>query len=1122
MAETEQLPTPLELERDLKNVTKAADRIQKTFDIIKIFLKAVQHQQNIRKISRIIENPFDDELVYRSLIELYGSIYALYQKIKEKTGSKVQFAEAKIGDRMAKEIMDEAIDRIVFLYERDVLLAPIRTDLSSKKGELGPAMYSEKVKRSGRNLISSIESQTNELLPTASQICQNFKGVAGTVVGKDDRKKHEREKYEDVWLIYQAEEIVKDRIKEIGAFQKEKQTLLGKLIDDFVALAVACQEKIDSLKFLQEKSQETLQKSFGEEQTTEHLDLQAEIKGAKEKAAKIGVAYVKLREIQKMLITLKNLIEKFPGIADNIEFYIESNYQAKSVQHFLDEITDEMKSVFGKRNIEAFEIISTLEYKLKANSLLYDAAGYYQAASYMEKDMTDHMTRFFQEKQQKEIAQKVTDALDKYGMTAMIKQLHSCVNRIKKKNNRMHMTLLRYGKKLAAYNEKTSPQNREQNKAELINNLKSLLHSIDSEVQQSVVPNYQHCQEIYQGFSEETIEDKHVGEQVIRCFFELTRQQKPIGMKKEELQNFQKFKLYSKMKPHSGMQSYFVKALKEFVKGEDSSDILPDNIAKRFDFEMEGLNRKLSEKYKDNIPLSTGEIAVKLIAESITAKEIESFARVVPSVPRNELRLVNLPGKAFVDIAARHSDFIRAQAQRQFVLLNAGEEPQSENEIMFKDLSAMELIKKAYGVLNNYMEPLFKQIDEEATKERDFVGREGSKWQKELEQVIFELQEQIGFAVEKSQPAGTDIRAYTAEEVKFMKRHIHPDQIDKLDELFSNEYEVDITSQLFELEDLVVDVVQGFYKLMEADEILRKEFEEIQSEKKKLHLGGNTEHLEEKIKRVESLRWQKRIEDLLKHWEFGINKALPTSDKKPKKEVKLRSFDQADLQTMAVNIDPGQLNRIKQNISIIRHHAQGKQEQILFNRGAAPLTVAQCSFDLLSKDEGLLIPAEKEGRQRIEMFERDDSFRDDVDEILAKSAPGGAAAAPRRPTSKKSPDKPSSDMAPMQLNKLISALRSRLTGKALSEALPKVTVKNLQTYALALTAGQFQNVAWLVKDRIKLPDIYPEERVLVIVSRNCLQLAKQNKTPHADDIMEMEVEIRLVQQRYQTIVAQKK
>ena len=1122
MAETEQLPTPLELERDLKNVTKAADRIQKTFDIIKIFLKAVQHQQNIRKISRIIENPFDDELVYRSLIELYGSIYALYQKIKEKTGSKVQFAVAKIGDRMAKEIMDEAIDRIVFLYERDVLLAPIRTDLSSKKGELGPAMYSEKVKRSGRNLISSIESQTNELLPTASQICQNFKGVAGTVVGKDDRKKHEREKYEDVWLIYQAEEIVKDRIKEMGAFQKEKQTLLGKLIDDFAGLAVACQEKIDSLKFLQEKSQETLQKLSGEEQTTEHLDLQAEIKGAKEKAAKIGVAYVKLREIQKMLITLKNLIEKFPGIADNIEFYIESNYQAKSVQHFLDEITDEMKSVFGKRNIEAFEIISTLEYKLKANSLLYDAAGYYQAASYMEKDMTGHMTRFFQEKQQKEIAQKVTDALDKYGMTAMIKQLHSCVNRIKKKNNRMHMTLLRYGKKLAAYDEKTSPQIREQNKAELINNLKSLLHSIDSEVQQSVVPNYQQCQEIYQGFSEETIEDKHVGEQVIRCFFELTRQQKPIGMKKEELQNFQKFKLYSKMKPHSGMQSYFVKALKKFVKGEDSSDILPDNIAKRFDFEMEGLNRKLSEKYKDNIPLSTGEIAVKLIAESITAKEIESFARVVPSVPRNELRLVNLPGKAFVDIAAQHSDFIRAQAQRQFVLLNAGEEPQSENEIMFKDLSAMELIKKAYGVLNNYMEPLFKQIDEEATKERDFVGREGAKWQKELEQVIFELQEQIGFAVEKSQPAGTDIRAYTAEEVKFMKRHIHPDQIDKLDELFSNEYEVDITSQLFELEDLVVDVVQGFYKLMEADETLGNEFEEIQSEKKKLHLGGNTEHLEEKIKQVECLRWQKRIEDLLKHWEFGINKALPTSNKKPRKEVKLRNFDQTDLQTMAVNIDPGQLNRIKQNISIIRHHAQGKQEQILFNRGAAPLTVAQCCFDLLSKDEGLLVPAEKEGRQRIEMFERDDSFKDDVDEILAKSAPGGAAAAARRPTSKKSPDKPSSDLAPMQLNKLISALRSRITGKSLSEALPKVTVKNLQTYALALTAGQFQNVAWLVKDRIKLPDIYPEERVLVIVARNCLQLAKQNKTPHADDIIEMEVEIRLVQQRYQTIAAQKK
>ena len=1122
MAETEQLPVPWELERDLKNVSNPADRIKKTFDVIKIFLKATDHQQNIRKISRIIENPFDGELVYRSLLELYGSIYSLYKKIKEKAGIKVQFNDAKIGDRMAKNVLDEAIDRIVFFYERDVLLAPIRTDLSDKKGESGPAMYSEQVKRSARNLLTSIENQTRELLPTVYHICQHFTGITPSIIGKEERKRGERDRYEEVWLIYQSEQIVIDRIKQIGTFKAEKQSALAKLIDDFIGLRIACQEKIESLGFVKTKSQKQLEKITGEEKTTQHLELADQIKSAAERISKITSGITKLKDTEKMLITLHNLITKFPGIADNIEFYMESGYQAKSVQHFLDEIAEEMKAVFGQRNIEAFEIIATLEYKLRANSLMYDGAEYYQAASYMEKDMTDQLIRWFQEKQEKDIGAKVSEALDKYGMTAMIQQLHACLNRIKKKNNRMHKAMQRFGKKLGEYNEKTSPHVREQSKNELIKNLQYLLQRIDSEISQSVVPNYQHCQEIYQAFSEENIEDKHIGEQVIRCFFELARLGKPIGMKKEELQNFQKFKLYQKMKPNPGMQAYFVKALKKFVKGEDCIEIFPDQIAENFDYEVENITRKLATKHKENLSIPKAELAIKLLSESITPREVESFARVVPSIPRNELRLAYAPGRGFVEIAQKYQEFLRTQSQRQFVLLNPGEEPQSENEIMFKELSAMELVKKAYGILYNYMEPLFKTIHEENQKELDFVSRERSKWQKELDQIIVELQEQVNFAKEKSEPEESNFRILSEDEIDLMKKYIHSDQMDKLEDIFGRTYDVDTDSQLFELEDLVVEIIQGFFKQLEADDLLRSEFEEIQEEKRKLHLGGKTENVEKKIKQIISLRWQKRIEDILKYWEFGIKKVMPKSDVKPQREIKLRNHSNEDLQSMVASINPEQLLRIRQNIAAVRKFAEGRQQQILFNRGVASLTLAQSCFDLLAKDEALMVAAEKESREKLKEFERDDTFRSDVDDILSKSDKGAGHGAfgmsgGDQTKSKKTKTSPSD-----QLNNLITAFRSRLSGKDYSGGLPKITVKNLKTYALAMTAGQFQNVAWLVKDRIHATKILSEERVLVIVARNCLKLAKGDKIPHADDILEMLPELRLIQKRHQAISTMQK
>ncbi|NQU63462.1 MAG: hypothetical protein HQ517_04140, partial [SAR324 cluster bacterium] len=878
-------------------------------------------------------------------------------------GEFVSLEKFQLGNRSAVEVLEEAVNKMIFSHERDELLAPVSADLGTKKGDYGPAMYSEQVKRIGRNLIASINSQINELLPTVTKICQGFGGVSNKFVSKQARSKSEREKYEEVWLIYQAEKAVMERISEIATISKDKVKFFQDLLDDFSKIKTAYQEKIDSLAYLREKSQNALDELLSQgEETTDKLDLEKQLVSLGEKTDKLNKGTQKLHEMERLLLTLKNLIEKFPGIENQIEFFIESDLQAKSVYKFLEEINQEMKGIFGQQNIQAFEVIGALVYKLRSTSLMYENANYYKAVTRMGADVEKFLQRTLSEKREKNINQKVAAELKRCGLENGVQIIHQSMNTIKELNNNIHQVLVELGDQFTDRNGDgkvlESPENA---RHDLKIKLEKYLTAVKKLSDEEIYRQYQKCQKQFQDFIEQNLEEKHIGEQVLRAFLELSKQGETLPMKKEELLNFQKFKLYTKMLPDSRVQLFYAETLKKFMRGEPCVEIFPTNIRLRFVSQITEIE-KLEHNYPEN-PFSETkskhETAIRFIAENVTPKEIESLARFVPCMPRNELRLTYPPGKLFIEIAEKHMAFIRKQSLRQFVLINPGDQKKNENEIVFKELAGKELIKKSYNILYRYLEPIFARISEEKGREDDFINRERRKWQKELDQIILYLQYQIDALSNENLQEEGKFRVFTYEESALMAKYINTDQFDKLESLFRRKYVVDKDSVLTDVEVFIVQLIQNFYQLMEKDELIKTVFEETQEEKRKMHLGGKTENIGRKIEEMETIIQQKNIDRLLNFWEYGINKVLPQSEQTLLGEVEQIRCSEKELTLMGNSILPDQLHRIKENLGLIRKNANEKELPILKGQGDALLKIARACYNILEKDEVMVEPQDE-------------------------------------------------------------------------------------------------------------------------------------------------------------------
>lgn len=1079
MPTLEKIAKPWELERDLKNEHDIIKKIDRVAQSTGMLLDEMEITGCRQKIDHLVQNPFDREIAYNSLFALYENIHSLASRVVEKIGPTGSLDKVKIGTRSAGEVIEEAVNRMIFQHERDELLAPVSAELGRKKGDYGPAMYSEVVKRAGRNLIMSINSQINELLPTATKICQGFSGVSNRFVTRDTRSGSERQRYEEVWLIYQAEKAAKDRIAEIASITKDKIGYFQDLLDDFEKIRITYREKMDSLIYLKEESGNALDELLNQgEETTDRSELEKQIVGLDEKIEKLQQGDGRLHEIERLLLTLKNLIEKFPQIQDQIELFLESDFQARSVYKFLEEINQEMKGIFGQQNLQAFEVIAALVFKLKSTSLMYEDANYYQATVRMSDDVTRFLQRTLEERKEKNIPARVVTELKESGIEAGVMKIHDTMNRIKALNNRIHLALVEFGDRFAdREGSGEAPGGMETAQEELKQGLGRYLEEVKKLSEDDIAIQYRKCQRKFQQFTEKNLEEKHIGEQVLRGFLDISVKGGTPPMKKEELLNFQKFKLYTRMMPNPDVQAFYSKSLKRFMRGEHCEEVTPTNIRLRFVSEI----TRLEEKERNDPttkPVSKHERAIRYIAENLTPKEVESLARFVPCMPRNELRLTYPPGKLFIDIAEKHMDFIRKQSLRQFVLINPGEERKNENEITFKELAGRELIKKAYGTLFQQLQPVFDRIKGETAREEDFVNRERNKWRKELDQVILFLQNQID-AARENMIDETRLRRYNESETFLLSKHISPDQFDKIESLLGRKFELERGTSLADVVLFLVEIIKGFYRQAEKDELVKISFEEVQEEKRKLHLGGKTDNIDRFIKAAAVLGLQKKIDDLLAYWEYNINKMLPSSEQVLKEKVDLIDYSDRDLVEMAKNVLPDQLRKIRENLGQVRGYAEQGQLEKLLNQGRPLMKIVRDVYEILEKDEAMVLPQEENCRERLVEFAGDDAFKGEAEQVLSQPVAqldkAGDKDKAKQPVSME-------ESAVRNINKLLTALNASASGVALPSDLPVVTRKNLKNYAKYISEAQIGEMAALVREKIADKSINAAEKRLLIIS----------------------------------------
>jgi len=585
------------------------------------------------------------------------------------------------------------------------------------------------------------------------------------------------------------------------------------------------------------------------------------------------------------------------------------------------------------------------------------------------------------EKQVKNAASLVAAELKKTGIDQVSRKIHQLMLEVREINNRIHRVLRQFGRFVASLDKKEASEQTVKSRQRLHFVLSEQLAAVETICREKVMPLYQQGREIFQGFTESHLEEKHIGEQVLRSFVELTRQGKPVAMKKEELLNFQKFKLYTRMKPEPKVQRFFAEALKAFIQGGAVEEMRTSNLRTRFASELR-LVEESAPNPETPSPVAERESVLNLVARHLTPKEVENLARFVPCIPRHELRLAHPPGSVFVEIAARHLEFLRREAVKQYVLLSPGEEKRQENEITFKELSTLELIKKAYGLLHAGLVPIFNRIETEKSREDDFVSRERLKWRREVEQITLYLQYLISSQHDANAREEGRFREFKPEEEALLAKYLSAEDLDRLEGLFGRSYTVDRESRLFEVEIFLVKLLQRFFAGLKQDVFLKAAFEETQNEKRRLHVGGKTEQIERKIEEITGLNWQKTIDQHLLLWEYGLNKLVSQAKQKLIPKVKVKNPTREEIGQMTRYIAVEQLQRIKDNLARIHQQATDKQMAILLTKGVTLLKIVQGCFDILAKDEATMVPFESRYRERLAAFVGDREFRDDVDRLV--------------------------------------------------------------------------------------------------------------------------------------------
>ncbi len=889
---------PDELETELNAEKSVIKNIERTAEAMIILLNSLDNKDDAAKVHNIVLTLVDQEEIYLRLFHIYKETYSIQTRLATLLSQKsFEVKEKQVIQSRATEIVNEQ----VFSLQRDVFFKIVNAKevADGDKDEDGPALLYPGIENEKNEIVRNIHSQTQQLRPSAVDICKSFKGIADEYVATEDNKSDDKTKYDTILQLYELEKKIKSEISEdINLVKLDESPYLDGMVESFEKLRKTYRLKTISLK--DKKPYKVI-----------NYDLKIEIlkKGAENCDKRI-----------KPLKVLRNLSKSFPKLEKQMDMFAESYYQAKAVMKFLDEVNEEMSHIFKKYDLTSFTVISFLKYKLNGTSHMYESIHYYYASVQIESDIREALRKRFTTLSDKEFNEQLeTDPHKKEVFTAVL-EMHGYIAKMNESNYEIHKAFIEY-KQNADLEVLRTVLNKQ---TAIINNLHLKVKTSYKKIQQifftflgedlgateitSQLSYYLKLRrdlhsgaEVRKGFNNLLSTKRNVIEDYERGFLlrfgERVNKQKIQAMAHLKVKtDFQKEILLDVQK-YPQVQGQFIYILKEFIKiqedGEKSvkSDLFILRLVKREYFEeLRDFKREDLPKVKQLLgkaELTEREIIVAFIAANITPQEIESFSRLLPGLPRNEFQLDSPYGRLLLDIKGMNKQVLQFKAASGSYIL----------EKAFEKKERQKLISNICKFFQECMEPFFKRIDNEEKKINNMIYLEQRKFQKELNQVIRFWQYLIQEQINPGQGKRGRFRKYSKEEKRSMMKYISPEQLNTLEKQMDAGYDLFPESNLFLVEEFLMDIVSGLFKNFEEDLRIKAKFEDFEMRKKirrrelqpserrdLLKSLSFVPNIRKSIAKINKIKRRNTIHQFLDFWELLIDQKVPASDKRKKKQ----------------------------------------------------------------------------------------------------------------------------------------------------------------------------------------------------------------------------------------------
>lgn len=819
------------------NPEAVARRVTESLEAI---LEEIGCPDGIAKIRNIQLTLIMQKEVINRLLETYSEVYRLSMRMEQLLSSGMFNEE---NQTIIRTRVESIVDEQLFQTQRDVFFKIVnaREVAEGEKNIDGPALLFPGIEKLKNQIIQQIERQAGELGPVAVSLCKSFQGIADSYVEAEERV-NERERYDSIYHTFgQERRLRKDFINEVSPARLKDTDYIDSLINAFESLKAVYRAKSESLMHIADPlSMEQFRKK------TEILER--------------GSAEVDQR--LKPLQVLKRMTRDFPRLVKQLDFFADSHYQARAVFRVLEEVKEEMNHVFKRYDIDSITVVGFLKYKLNGISHMYESIHYYYAAIQIETDMVQAFRKQYEPENDIDADAAVSFRMEGSGIPGMIRSMHEHLARMNQENYDIHRAFLEYKENRDLISLKTSLKDKTLRINSLYKNMKRI---------------YRNAQRVFAGFLIEDLGATDLESQLNTCLKKAsdtqevkaiqkgiktllaTRKKKRVALEKQVAEQFSgnldkdkvsaiaslKIKkdfiheLLLEVQPYPKAQDAFLELLKAFIKLRDdeehqnpddpsnlwSATQSADGAFERFAAEM----GNPPHHSNTDTPLSQRELAAAFLDSNITPHEIESFSRLLPVLPRNELHLDSTFGRLLLDIIRQYMESIRSRGGAATHLI----------ERIYEKRERSRLISNICILFQTVAEPFLEKIEKEEKKSNHLIRLQRIKYRKELGEIIRYWQYLIQEQIEPGQGQRGRFRRYSEDEKKMMMKYISPEQLELIDQQLAAGFDLREEAEIQAVESFLMEIVQGLFKRFQRDDRIRSEFEAFVISKKVQLLGEN-------------------------------------------------------------------------------------------------------------------------------------------------------------------------------------------------------------------------------------------------------------------------------------------